>query len=299
MRERIPDSAILPGLVNAHTHLELTGLDGEDTETDFPAWIARIIAIKKQRSQADFLSAARQGIQDCWAAGVTTVADTGDSGAVIQALSELGASGIAYHEVFGPHPDQVEVAMAGAISQLAELSHLVTGRVRLGLSPHAPYSVSGPLYTRVAELAADYGMPLAVHLAESLDESLLLEGSTGGFARLWESRGIPLPALPGGSPVRWLDQLGVLRPQTLCIHVVQASPSDLDRLALRRVGIAHCPAPTGATPTATRRSGRCSTADSGSVSGATRWRAWRPSICWRKHVPRGNSPGWMRRRRSA
>ncbi|MEO8139265.1 MAG: amidohydrolase family protein [Gemmatimonadota bacterium] len=241
LRERIPDGVILPGLINTHTHLELTGLDGQDTETEFPAWIARIIALKAGRSVADYLAAARRGIQDCWAAGVTTIADTGDSGAVIQAMSELGGSGIAYHEVFGPRPDQVEAAMASAIRRLAELSRLVAGRVRLGLSPHAPYSVSGPLYTRVAALAADYDMPLAVHIAESLDESLLLEQATGGFARAWEARGIPLPALPGSSPIRWLDQLGVLGPQTLCIHAVRASNSDLDRLAARRVAIAHCP----------------------------------------------------------
>lgn len=241
VRERLTHAAILPGLINTHTHLELTGLDGCDTERDFPVWIARIIALKAGRGPADFLAAARRGIQDCWAAGVTTVADTGDSGAVIQALSELGASGIAYHEVFGPHPDQVEAAMAAAIRRIAELSRMVGSRVRLGLSPHAPYTVSGPLYTRIAELAADYGMPLAVHLAESQDESALLERADGGFAAAWTRRGIPLPAMPGASPVRWLDQLGVLGPQTLCIHVVRASDADLDRLAARRAAIAHCP----------------------------------------------------------
>ncbi len=241
VRERLAHTAILPGLVNTHTHLELTGLAGQDSESDFPAWIARIIALKAAREAADFLAAARRGIQDCWAAGVTTIADTGDSGAVIQALSELGASGIAYHEVFGPHPDQADSAMAAAIRRIAELSRLVGGRVRLGLSPHAPYSVSGPLYTHIAELAGDYGMPLAVHLAESLDESALLERAEGGFAEAWNRRGIPLPAMPGASPVRWLDQLGVLGPQTLCIHVVQVNDADLDRLAVRRVAIAHCP----------------------------------------------------------
>lgn len=239
--ERIADAAILPGLVNAHTHLELTGLAGRAPDNVFPAWIRQIVALKAARGPGEYLAAARRGIQDCWAAGVTTIADTGDSGAVLQALSELGASGIAYHEVFGPHPDQVELAMGGAIRRLAELSRLVSGRVRLGLSPHAPYTVSGPLYARVAALAADYGVPLAVHLAESEDESLLMAEARGGFAEAWTGRGIPLPPLPGRSPVMWLDQLGVLGPQTLCIHVVRATAADLDRLAERRVGIAHCP----------------------------------------------------------
>ncbi|HXI19958.1 MAG TPA: amidohydrolase family protein, partial [Gemmatimonadales bacterium] len=98
----LAETALLPGLVNSHTHLELTGLDGAAPESDFPAWIRRIIELKAARSPAQFLAAARVGLRECWAAGVTTVADTGDSGAVLQALAEAGASGIAYHEAFGP-----------------------------------------------------------------------------------------------------------------------------------------------------------------------------------------------------
>ena len=74
-----PGSVILPGLVNTHTHLELTGFAGQAEEADFPAWIRRIRALKAERAPADFLAAARAGLADCSAAGVTTVADTGAS----------------------------------------------------------------------------------------------------------------------------------------------------------------------------------------------------------------------------
>lgn len=238
--ERIT-SALLPGLVNAHTHLELTGLEGQADAPDFPGWIGQIIALKASRTYTDFLAAARRGLSDCWAAGVTTVADTGDSGAVIEALVEAGGSGIAYHEVFGPHPDQAESATSGALRRLEELRRFTGLRVRLGLSPHAPYSVSGPLYAAVASLARALDLPLAVHLAESREESLLLRDGSGGFAELWRARGIPMPEPLGRSPVEWLDQYGVLGPSTLCIHVVTATDSDLDRLADRRAAIAHCP----------------------------------------------------------
>lgn len=233
--------ALLPGLVNAHTHLELTGLEGQADGADFPGWIGQVIALKASRTHADFLAAAGRGLRDCWAAGVTTIADTGDSGAVIEALAEAGGSGIAYHEVFGPHPDQAESAMSGALQRLEELRRFTGPRVRLGLSPHAPYSVSGPLYAAVASLARALDLPLAVHLAESLEESLLLRNGSGGFAEMWRARGIPMPEPLGRSPVEWLDQHGVLGPTTLCIHVVTATDSDLDRLAGRRVAIAHCP----------------------------------------------------------
>jgi cytosine/adenosine deaminase-related metal-dependent hydrolase len=235
-----PASALLPGLINAHTHLELTGLDAAAPQADFPAWIRRIIAVKSGRTPADFLAAARQGIRDCWAQGVTTVADTGDSGAVLAALAELGGSGICYHEVFGPHPDSAEAQCDAWTAKMEELGRLATPRVRLGASPHAPYSVSGALYRRVAGWAAERELPVAVHLAESEAESLLLRGE-GGFAEAWRSRGIPMPESGGRSPVEWLDQHAVLGPRTLCIHLVRANGSDLDLVARRGAAIAHCP----------------------------------------------------------
>ena len=104
--EAFPDGILLPGLVNTHTHLELTGFDLGPPDADFVTWIGRVRAIKETRDTEAFLAAARAGLADCFAAGVTTVADTGDSGSVIQAMAEAGASGIAYQEVFGPHPSQ-------------------------------------------------------------------------------------------------------------------------------------------------------------------------------------------------
>lgn len=241
VEEACPGMVLLPGFINVHTHLELTGLDGQVPEADFPAWIRHIIALKAGRSPDDFLAAARRGLADCWAAGVTTVADTGDSGAVIQALAEADGSGIAYHEVFGPHPAQAGEAIAGAARRLDALARFTSSRVRLGLSPHAPYSVSGALYAQAARLASERGLPMAVHLAESADESLLLAEGTGGFARAWEARGIPLPPLPGRTPVAWLEEHGVLGPRTLCIHLVRIGPGDLARLTRAGAAAAHCP----------------------------------------------------------
>ncbi len=239
--EAFADGVVLPGLVNVHTHLELTGLDERVAEQDFPAWIRHVIALKAQRTPADYLAAARQGLRDCWAAGVTTVADTGDSGAVLEALAEAGASGVAYHEVFGPHPAQAEAAEVAAAARLDELRRFESPRVRLGLSPHAPYSVSGELYRRVARLAAERQLPLAVHLAESEAESALLGRGSGGFADAWRARQIPLPSPLGSSPVAWLERHGVLSPRTLCIHVVRVDRGDVARLAGAGAAVAHCP----------------------------------------------------------
>jgi 5-methylthioadenosine/S-adenosylhomocysteine deaminase len=232
---------LLPGLVNTHTHLELTGFDLGPPEPDFGDWIGRVRAIKETRSAEEFLAAARLGLADCYATGVTTVADTGDSGSVIRAMAEAGASGTAYQEVFGPHPAQMAESLAGLRARAEALGRFAGGRVRLGLSPHAPHTVSGPLYAAVAEWAVGDGLPLAVHLAESRAESELLENGSGRFAEAWRRREIPIPGGPGRSPVQWLDQYGVLGERTLCIHVVQAGSADLKRLAHRGCAVAHCP----------------------------------------------------------
>jgi len=240
LEERFPGAALLPGFVNAHTHLELTGLDGQAEDADFPDWIARIIALKRGRTPADSVQAARDGLAACHAAGVTTVADTGDSGAVIQALHEAGGSGVAYLEVFGPEPSRADAQLADFQARVAAQRRFETPRVRLGVSPHAPYSVSGELYRRVAGWAEREGLPIAVHLAESAAESELVAGGNGAFARQWERRGIPVPT-PACSPVEWLERHGVLAPRTLCIHLVRVSGSDIEKLRRGGCGVAHCP----------------------------------------------------------
>ncbi|MGH7527292.1 MAG: amidohydrolase family protein, partial [Gemmatimonadales bacterium] len=185
--------------------------------------------------------AARRGLTGCHAAGITTVADTGDSGAAIQALAEAGASGIAYQEVFGPHPAQATESLAGLQARVETLGRFAVGRVTLGVSPHAPYTVSGPLFSATSAWAGAQRLPMAVHLAESVAETDLLCRGTGGFADAWRKREIPLPSPLGQTPVQWLEAHGVLSDRTLCIHAVQVGPED--RLRLTRAGsaIAHCP----------------------------------------------------------
>ena len=251
--EDLGPAILIPGFVNTHTHLELTGFEEHAPGGDsaFREWILNIRAIKARRSPEEFLEAARRGLRDCWSAGITTIADTGDSGSVIQALAELGGSGICYQEVFGPDPAQCPESMTGLEAAVSRLGAFAGGRIRLGVSPHAPYSVSGPLYAAVAGWAGARGLPMAVHVAESREESEFVTHRGGPFAEAWVKRGIPLldheshqpsnrpTVLP--SPVEWLDSHGVLGPATLCIHAIQLSPADIALLARRDVPLAHCP----------------------------------------------------------
>ncbi len=239
--EDFGEAVILPGLINTHTHLELTGFGSQIHARDFAVWIKQLRELKTRRTAAEYLAAAQRGLQACYKSGVTTIADTGDSGSVIRALAEANGSGVAYQEVFGPHPSQAQDSLAALRSRVIESGRWAVQRVRIGLSPHAPYTVSGPLLKGVARWATSEGLPLAVHVAESPAETALLMTGSGQFAEAWRQRGIPLPEPLGRTPVQWLADHDALTERTLCIHAVQASLSDIQLLARSGAAVAHCP----------------------------------------------------------
>jgi cytosine/adenosine deaminase-related metal-dependent hydrolase len=237
-----PDAELMPGLVNCHTHLELTHLGGgvQHDEPEFLTWIRRIRELKDATSADAFYEAAVAGIKDCWSRGVTCIAETGSTGAVMRALHALGGRGIVYQEVFGPDPAKVDISMSELFAALQPLRRLATSQLRLGISPHAPYTVSAPLYDAVAAYARLEALPIAVHVAESPDEVRLVRDGTGAFAEALRARGIAIqPAWC--SPVAYLIQRGVIGRGTLCIHVVQVDAADIELLRSVRATLAHCP----------------------------------------------------------
>jgi cytosine/adenosine deaminase-related metal-dependent hydrolase len=240
-QREFPGGALVPGLVNTHTHLELTHLAGRNAEPEFARWIRGIRALKDATTPDEFSHSAERGVRDCWAAGVTCVADTGSTGAAMRALHALGGRGIVYQEVFGPDPAQARASFVELERALSRLGAFATARVRLGVSPHAPYSVSDRLYRAVDDLARSLGLPVAMHLAESRAETQLVREGSGPFADALRARGIAV-ARVARSPVQYLVQLGVLASDMcLCIHCVQVDDADIAALRRATVAIAHCP----------------------------------------------------------
>jgi cytosine/adenosine deaminase-related metal-dependent hydrolase len=235
-----PSAHLVPGLVNCHTHLELTHLAGQNAEREFPRWIRRVRQLKDATPPEGFDRAAEQGIREGWAAGVTCVAETGSTGAVMEALARLGGRGVVYQEVFGPDPAHLESSMAELEAAVARLRRLVSPQVRLGVSPHAPYTVSSALYSAVVEYARRAALPVAAHLAESREESEFVREGTGPFAEALRGRGIAVQPLHC-SPVEHLARLGVVASGCLCVHCVQVSEADIAILARAGATIAHCP----------------------------------------------------------
>src|SRR2546429_3991767 len=173
-RVEFPDAVLVPGLVNPHTHLELTHLAGRNPEREFSRWIRTIRALKDATTPEEFDHSAEQGVRDCWTAGVTCVADTGSTGAPLRALARLGARGIYYQEVFGPDPAHRATTLNELQAAAVSLAHVATSRSRLGVSPHAPPNPSRPLCRGVAGLARRRGLALPLQLAESRAETALV-----------------------------------------------------------------------------------------------------------------------------
>ena len=237
-----PDAEVLPGLVNCHTHLELSHLGGglQHVEPDFLKWIRRIRELKDATSAEAFHEAAIAGVRGCWKNGVTCIAETGSTGAVMRALHDLGGRGIVFQEVFGPDPAQCAESFAGLQAAVLRLRRLATSQLAIGVSPHAPYTVSTPLYEAVAQFALLERLPMAVHVAESHEETALVRDGAGPFADALRARGITVVA-QRCSPVAYLLKRGVIRHGTLCIHCVQVDGADIEVMRATRATVAHCP----------------------------------------------------------
>lgn len=241
-RIELGDAALLPGLINVHAHPELSAFRGLLDDLPFHEWIPSLMRCKRGAALSfeDYLDAARWTCIESLRNGVTTMGATEDSGAGIMALVEARMRGLVYLEVFGPAPDQVDSSMALLREKIQRFGPETNERVRIGVSPHAPYTVSDALYKAVAELARRAHLPVATHTAEAEVEELLVREGLGPFAAGLRSRGIDTaPRAP--TTVRLLEQTGLLACQPMLIHALRLTDDDMQRAADAGASIAHCP----------------------------------------------------------
>jgi len=240
--DELGDAILLPGLVNTHTHLDLTVMRGLLEGLSFFPWIRALTAARTDvLNSTTLLDSARLGVIEGLQHGITTYADTAPDPAGFDAMRELGVRGIFYHETFGPDPAQCDRAVDDLRRTIRALLPKASPLVGLGVSPHAPYSVSDELFTAVAKLAVELQLPLATHIAESEEEQSLVVDGDGAFAAFLNGRNIPVHPR-GRSPIAMLERCGVLSPRTLLIHAVRTDATDRATIAAHGCGVAHCPA---------------------------------------------------------
>jgi cytosine/adenosine deaminase-related metal-dependent hydrolase len=224
--ERFEEAVIIPGFVNAHSHLEYAVYAGFGDGLPFAPWIALHIARKNELEIADMEAIARAGAVECLRSGVTTVGDASYSGAAATACAELGLRATVYIEVFGEGTEHVEARFR---AHSERIQGALSDRVRLGISPHSVYSASVELWAAAAEL----GLPMMTHFAESEAEAEWVRDRTGPFAAV-------LQAQPVNS-IRLLAQHGLLGPRLVAAHAVHLDDEERELLARYDVAVAHCP----------------------------------------------------------
>lgn len=237
-------AAIIPGLVNAHSHLELTAMRGflENEEPDFFAWLKKLTRARIECMSADDLRvAAAWGACEAVRAGVTCVADASDSALQsMNALREVGLRGIVFQESFGPDPRLANENSEKLKAKIALLRERETALVKCGVSPHAPYTVCAPQLEMISQFALAENLPVMMHAAETAMEVSLLREGRGPFLDGLKGRGIDWNA-PGVSPIQYLNDHGVLQTKPLLAHCIYVDEVDLETLKQTDTRVAHCP----------------------------------------------------------
>ncbi|MGQ9687570.1 MAG: amidohydrolase family protein [Desulfobaccales bacterium] len=234
------DGAIVPALVNAHTHLEFSLLRGKITPQEcFSNWLEKTLEAATGLTKAERLAGVREGLAELRRTGTGLVAEVSNSGV---GFPLLAASGLAFHYFFeclgfdllsdGPLEEDFPI-FGGEEAHQREFS----------AAAHAPYSVAAALFRRIRAWNQGCGRKTAVHLAESLEELDFLKWGDGFFRRLLNKRGRWWEGYdpPGDSPAAYLDSLGFLGEDTLAVHGVWLDDADRRLLARRNTTVVLCP----------------------------------------------------------
>ena len=224
---------IVPGFVNAHTHIEYAMYAGFGDGLPFVPWIGMHIQRKELLDLDDMVAIATVGAHECLRSGITTVGDCSFSGAAATAVATAGLRAVVYLEVFGR-----DVSALDRFHEIhARIEPLLSDRVRVGISPHAPYTCTIEVYRACAAL----GLPQATHFAESAAERDWLVGGAGDWSPL---AGFLVPP-PGETGIRMLAAEGLLNSSLVAAHCVHADGEEIELLATYGVGVAHCPRSNG------------------------------------------------------
>jgi cytosine/adenosine deaminase-related metal-dependent hydrolase len=233
------DFILLPGLINAHCHLDYTDMAGllSPPKKNFSDWIKSIVALKAEWSYTDFAQSWLRGAKQLLRSGTTTVVDVE---AVPELLPDLPqATPLRVYSCL----EIISLRRPGTAAQIVEQAAAEVSRwpnAARGLSPHAPYTTSIEVLKRAAEVTKANGWLLTTHVAESAEEFQMFQCS-GGALFNWLKKQRDMSDCVGRTPVEHMDCAGVLDENFLAVHVNNASDEDIALLARRGSHVVHCP----------------------------------------------------------
>lgn len=247
LRVEFPDApeeraagALVPGLVNAHCHLELSAhahaVPGGAGLVD---WATALMARRgggansQAASRVEVAAAAAEAAGSARRLGTASIGDVGNSLEAVAGIATAGLDGVLFHELLGSREAATGDALADAAAERARLMGMANDRWPAGLAyvpaPHAPYSGGPELLRRIFATAAASGRATSVHVAEDEDEIALLRDGGGRWREVLQAMGIdPGTRSPGKSPLAYLASLGAFetdRPPLL-VHMVHADEQD-------------------------------------------------------------------------
>ena len=237
--EELGAAILMPALVNAHTHLEYAMYGGFGDGLGFADWLADHVARRPLLQPGDTDAAARLGALLALRCGVGTVADASYSGVSVAAVRSAGLRAVVHLEVFGGPDTDPGMVVAGARDRLAAFALETTPLVRIGLSPHSPYTVAPASFAALDLLARERGLTVMTHVAESSAELEAVADGTGPLADALRS--LTRIEATGMHPVDLLADAGLLHEGALLVHVVQAGPAQIRRIAGSGAVVVHCP----------------------------------------------------------
>ena len=236
--------ALLPGLVNAHTHLELSWLRGRvPPGSRFTDWVKTLFAIRGRPDAAmtaEQLAPIHEAITELQRAGTVAVGDISNSLASAGPMRQAGLEGVIFHELLGFRERD------GALVEATRDARAVAAAAgaRVSLAPHAPYSTSLELFGAIRAAIKEIPCPImSVHLGESVEEVELLEKGTGPWRGMLEMLGAWRDdwQIPACDPVAYLDRNHLIDDRTIVVHGVQFNDTALLRLAQLGATLVTCP----------------------------------------------------------
>ena len=230
------EAILMPGLVNAHTHLDLTSIaDSIQRVPKFTDWIFQIVG---KRTPETVGPSVREGVQQSLAGGVTTVGDIDGTGESVQVLRDTPIRKVVFFEVLGFSGERAAMGVA-RLGTYLDSPPVSDSLLTPALSPHAPYSTSADIYR---ECVAS-GLSVCTHVAETEEELEFLSSGTGAFVDYLEAFGISTAGWipPELTPVQYMGTLGILRRNSVLVHCNYLTDADVATLAESGASVVFCP----------------------------------------------------------